>query len=91
MSVLRIRRNTRFLVYEIRQRDFIVYAVEVLTAFRVSAKARSEKSVANLAERQLQKIADTPIVDGDYKKNKNTKKRTVAAKKKTKKTKKPRK
>jgi hypothetical protein len=48
-----------------------VYADEVLTAFRESAKARSERSVAKLAARQFRNSAATPSDDGDGKTSNN--------------------
>jgi hypothetical protein len=48
-----------------------VYADEVLTAFRESAKARSEKSVAKLAQRHFGNSAPTSSVDGDGKTSNN--------------------
>jgi hypothetical protein len=48
-----------------------VYADEVLTAFRESAKARSEKSVAKLAQRHFRNSAATSSVDGDGKTSNN--------------------
>ena len=48
-----------------------MYADEVLTAFRESAKARSEKSVAKLAQRHFGNSAPTSSVDGDGKTSNN--------------------
>ena len=48
-----------------------MYADEVLTAFRESAKARSERSVAKLAQRHFGNSAPTSSVDGDGKTSNN--------------------